>query len=101
MNNKPDINQLSPHLFWDIEKSNLSGTGSANVIIERVMEYGLMSDWKWIVSVYGEKKILETAMQLKNLSKLSANFLATIFKADIKNFACYKNNQSAHNYLNY
>lgn len=101
MENQNKISDLSPHLFWDIDKNTLSPEGSKKIIIERVMEYGLISDWNWIVSVYGKEKLLETAMQLKNLSKLSANFLSTVFNVEIEKFACYKNNQSAHNFLNY
>lgn len=101
MEPKNKINELSPHLFWDIDKTTLSPETSRNFIIERVLEYGLISDWNWIVSVYGKEKLLETALQLKNLSKLSANFLATIFDVELEKFACYKNNRSAHNFLNY
>lgn len=101
MNTNQNINELSPHLFWDLNKNTLSPETSKNIIIERVMDYGLMSDWKWLLSYYGEKKIIETALQLTNLSKLSATFLSTLFDIEKEKFACYKNNQSAQNFLNY
>lgn len=103
MHNKSSytISDLSPHLFWDYDLNSLTPETSGSIIIERVLEYGLMSDWRWLVAVYDEKKIIDTALQLKNLSKLSTTFLATLFEVEKEKFACYKNNQSAQSFLNY
>jgi hypothetical protein len=95
------LSDLSPHLFWDYDVNSLSPEKSEHIIIERVLDYGLIPDWKWALSFYGEKKIIETALELNNLSKLSATFLSTLFGVEKEKFACYKNNRSAHNYLNY
>ncbi|MBK9284910.1 MAG: hypothetical protein IPM51_11435 [Sphingobacteriaceae bacterium] len=103
MSNKKQnkLSDLSPHLFWDYDINSLSADKSEHVIIERVLDYGLINDWKWLLSYYGKQKIIDTALQLNNLSLLSAIFLSTIFEIEKEKFACYKNKRSAHNYLNY
>ena len=101
MNSDKKIENLSPHLFWDMDRNTLSIDVSAKIIIERVLNYGLKSDWDWIVSIYGTKKILQMAMTSRNLSKTSLSFLSSIFNAQKENFACYKNNPLTNNFLNY
>jgi hypothetical protein len=101
MNPEKKIEDLSPHLFWDIDRHSLTIEHSSKIIIERVLDYGLKSDWDWIVSVYGTKKIVDTALFSRNLSKTSISFLSRIFNIQKENFACYKNNQLTNNFLNY
>jgi hypothetical protein len=56
-NNNTNINSLSDHLFWDIDKSKLDTIKSKKTIIQRVLDYGLMDDWKGylLISTYSGK----------------------------------------------
>lgn len=96
--NQFSIQDLSQHLFWDVDVAKMSFNGSKSLIIKRVLEYGLFSDWKIIVEVYGLIQIKETALQLRSLDSVSLSFLCAIFKLQKKEFRCYKLNQSMPNF---
>ena len=85
------ISHLSPHLFWDLNTNTVSFDNSKKLIIERVLEYGLISDWRLIVSVYGMLEIEKMAKQLKSLDPVTLSFLSAIFNSPKESFACYKN----------
>jgi len=95
------ISHLSPHLFWDVDADNVNFDTSKKLIIERVLEYGLIKDWNLIVAVYGLLEIEKTAKQLKSLDPVTLSFLSTIFNSPKESFTCYKNKQSTQHYLGY
>jgi len=38
-----DINDLSPHLFWDFDKHLIKSVENREFIVQRVLEYGLLN----------------------------------------------------------
>lgn len=70
-------------------------------IIERVLIYGLMSDWRYIVNVYGLSPIKETALRIKSLDPRTLSYLSILFDTPKTAFECYKRNQLTPNYWNY
>lgn len=95
------VESLSSHLFWDLDKSTLSEKDSDNILIQRVVEYGIMSDWRLIKNYYGLDYIKKVATQLKTLDEVSLAFLSTIFHIEKTDFRCYKNKQSNPHFWNY
>ena len=95
------INELSTHLFWDVDIASLDIITSKKTIIERVLGYGILNDWNWIVSVYGKDQIKNTALTLKNIDKVTLSFLANLFSIPKENFSCYTKIQSANNFWEY
>lgn len=56
-------NDVSPHirrLFWDMDTHKLDISAHKKTIIERVLNNGNLSDWRWLLSVYGSTNIKET-----------------------------------------
>lgn len=47
------ISELSPHIFWDVNIDLLDFEKSKEQIIYKVVEFGLMNDWKIIKDIYG------------------------------------------------
>jgi len=47
-------------LFWDVNKEKLDADLHKKNIIERILNYGVLADWKWLSSVYGKETIIET-----------------------------------------
>lgn len=43
---------LAP-LFWNRDFDALDVTNDANVIIERILIFGELEDWRWLVNTYG------------------------------------------------
>ena len=95
------ISDFSPHLFWDTDKKKLDVDEHKSFLIQRVLEYGLMKDWKLISAYYGIKKIGETATDFRILEPKALSFISTISKIPIKNFRCYNIKQSIPKHWNF
>ncbi len=96
-----NISNLSPHLFWDVDISHVNFNTSQKFIVERVLEFGLISDWRIIVSVYGMEEIKKTSLQLRTLDPVTLSFLSGLFNLSKQSFRCYKNKPSTQNYWTY
>ena len=95
------ISQLSGHLFWDINKDNLDIAKSKKIIIQRVLEYGLMKDWKLLQQIYTIQEIEETATKIRDLDPKAASFISLICNTPVENFACYTSKQSMPQHWNF
>ncbi|MHB8913558.1 MAG: DUF6922 domain-containing protein [Minisyncoccota bacterium] len=47
-------------LLWDSNKRLLDQNTHKQVIIERVLNYGTLADWRWLVERYGTDNIRTT-----------------------------------------
>jgi len=45
-------------LFWDLDPERLDAVTHKKTIIERVLNHGDLSDWRWLVSAYGKDDIV-------------------------------------------
>ena len=52
-------------LFWDTNKEKLDTNLHKKNIIERTINYGVLADWKWLLSVYG-KDVIKQTLNSKN-----------------------------------
>jgi len=95
------IENLSPHLFWDVDKTTLDFEKSKIQIVYKVLEYGLMSDWNLIKEIYGLDTIKEISLELRILDDVTLSYLSNQFKIDKSNFRCYKLKQSNQNFWSY
>ena len=59
-------------LFWDAKDVNPQK--NTQFIIERILTYGDEADFKWALAFYGNKKIKECFLKIKNLDKKSLSF---------------------------
>ena len=97
----PSLGQLSPHLFWDVDKTKLEWQKDDLFIIGRVLEYGLLPDWEMIKSVYGLGQISKKVVHLRSLDDVTLSFLCLIFNLEPQAFRCYRLKQSSPNFWNY
>lgn len=65
MSERDCLLSFSKNLFWDADPSELSMEVSARYIIQRVLEYGQMNDWRLINRYYGLDKIVEECKQMR------------------------------------
>ncbi len=96
-----DISQLSEHLFWDVNKDTLDAQKNKRLIIQRVLDYGLMQDWQTIKDYYGVDEIAQTATTLKELDPRSLSFISLISKIPEESFSCYTTIQSQPKHWNF
>lgn len=44
-------------LFWEFQVSDLDVDLHKSSIIQKVLNYGTLADWRWLLSVYGQREI--------------------------------------------
>jgi hypothetical protein len=89
-----DLKKMSPHLFWDTDVNILDLKKHKQFIVQRVLEYGLLSDWLMLNKYFTIKEIARIATKISGLDKRAASFVASIANVSIKNFKCYTIKQS-------
>jgi len=99
--NQFNINSISSHLFWDVDSTKLDAEKNKKLIIARVLDYGLFSDWLYIKSFYGLDVISKTAVTIRELDLKSMSFISTLANIPYKRFKCYISIQSAPKHWNF
>jgi hypothetical protein len=97
----PDINSLSPHLFWDVDIRENSWEEHKIFIVQRVLEYGVLSDWTNLLSHVGIAELGKIATQIRSLDKKSLAFISTLSNIPITDFLCYTTQQSTPQHWNF
>ena len=83
------ISNYSPHLFWDVDKQKLNLNKKKAFLVNRVLDYGVMSDWKQLVRDLGIEEIGRIASGLRDMDPKAMTFIALITNKDVKKFRCY------------
>lgn len=94
MTRKECIISMSPHLFWDVDVNTLDMDKHQTYIVQRVLEYGLMDDWKKLKNTLGLEEIVHTCKNLRSLDPKALAFISLISKTPIEEFRCYTTRQS-------
>jgi hypothetical protein len=99
MNNQPlNINDLSPHLFWDVKRDTLDAERNKRLIIERVIQRGNRNDLDKIISFYGKGEIREIMKSTMGLNPRDMAFVHVFFDLPLSEMRCYTQPQYAGNY---
>ncbi len=96
-----EINNLSRHLFWDVDSALLDMNTHQKFIVGRVLEYGLLSDWIIINKYYGKSEIGRIAASLRSLDKRALSFIANYTGLAEEKFRCYTTRQSIPQHWSY
>ena len=94
MSSSECLNSFSPNLFWDANPSELSMDDNRGYIIQRVLEYGEMNDWKLINRYYGLDLIVEECKKMRTLNPVCLSFICTISHTNKEEYRCYHFRQS-------
>ena len=94
------VEDFSPHLFWDIDKSNFDFRLYKEQLVYRVVEYGMMKDWALIQKIFSPEELKSIVLNLRDLDKVTLSFLAHFFKTDKSAFRCYTQTQSPAGFWN-
>ena len=97
----PNIDNFSSHLFWDIDKNELSFETNKDFIVKRILEYGLLHDWTQLNKFLDINEITSIAKRFKKLDKRAVSFIATISNTPKKHFKCYTTKQSTPQHWNF
>lgn len=88
------INQFTENLFWDTDVTTLDLNKFPAYIIQRVLEYGEMQDWRLINKIYGISKIVEVCKGLRTLDPVCLSFICAISHTKKEDYRCYRTRQS-------
>lgn len=91
---------FSPFLFWDVDLRSFSLEAHRYFLIERVLEYGDLEDWKLLKKLYDMDTIKIAALNARTLTPVTLAFVSNIFQIDKTHFRCYKQRQLNPNYWN-
>ena len=100
-NSKLDINTFSPHLFWDVDRTKIDLDKNKKLIVHRVLEYGLLSDWISLNKQLEIQEISIIATELKDLDGRALSFISLISKTPKDKFLCYTTNRSRPQHWNF
>ena len=89
-----DILSLSPHLFWDVDVNTISFDQNKEFIVSRVLDYGLIKDWKILNKHLSVDQIAQIAMNIKDIDPKSLSFISALSNIPKEKFRCYIFQQS-------
>jgi hypothetical protein len=101
MNIEFDINNLSEHLFWDIDRKSLDFQKNKTTIIERVFTRGNLQDLQIVIQFYGVETIKQEIVKAGFLDKKTLNFASIFLNIPKNEFKCYTKIQSKQVHWNF
>ncbi len=89
MNGKLYMTKLSSSLFWDMDMEQVNMDTCPSQIVQRVLEYGNINDWKLILSYYGLPMIVELCKNMRSLSPVCLSYICCISNTSKEEYRCY------------
>ncbi len=99
--NELDIANLSPHLFWDVDVNKIDVLKNKQLIVQRVLELGLLADWVQLEKCFGIAEIAAIAMNLKEMDSKSLAFISVLANKPKEQFRCFITKQSIPQHWNF
>jgi len=97
----PFTKQLNPVYFWDVNFLTLDEKKSKRFIIERILNFGCLSEIKLLIAHYGKDEIISTICNLNYLDPKTLNFFSLFFRIPKKKIKCYRRKQLTQLYWSY
>lgn len=94
MKEKRYIDNMSKHLFWDVDVDTIDVEAHKAYIVQRVLEYGLWDDWMLLRRSLGLNQIVQISKGLRTLEPRALAYLSIISKTPKEEFRCYNTQQS-------
>ena len=79
---------FSKYLFWDTDSTTVDLERNSSYVVQRVLEYGELSDWRLLRAYYGLKRIVEIAKQLRSLDPKALSFLCVVSDTHEEDYRC-------------
>ncbi|RLD55276.1 MAG: hypothetical protein DRJ01_16860 [Bacteroidetes bacterium] len=98
---KKEISEFSSHLFWDVDINKVDINRNKRWLISRVLEYGLIEDWKLLVKYYGIEEIGKVAKSIRDLSNKTVAFISLLTDIPKNEFLCYTTKQLNQKHWNF
>ena len=89
MSKQECIPGFSDYIFWDVDKGSIDLAVNAPFVVQRVLEYGQIGDWKLLLGFYGLDEIVKVSKNLRTLEPRALSFISTVSGTPIDQFRCY------------
>lgn len=86
--------KFSEHLFWDVYREEIDMDAHASFMVQRVLEYGTIDDWRLLRSYYGLDHIVSLCKAMRSLDPVCLSFISAISNTPKESFRCYHTRQS-------
>lgn len=93
MTDREYISAFSDYLFWDVTKDSIDLEKNAPYVVQRVLEYGQLKDWRLLVSRYGISRITSISKKLRTLDPRAVSFISVISSSPKTEFRCFSTKQ--------
>jgi hypothetical protein len=84
------LDQLSGHLFWDVDRDRIDPETHARFLISRIMDRGTREDVRAAWSYYGGECIREALVEAPSLGSKTISFFANQFALPKEAFRAYQ-----------
>ena len=101
MSRQECIQGFSDYIFWDVDKDSIDLAVNAPYVVQRVLEYGQIGDWKNLLAYYGMDTIVRVSKKLRSLEPRALAFISTVSRTPIEQFRCYNIRQSNPEHCNF
>ena len=83
------LQQLSKHLFWDVNIDDIDIRKHQKFIIERIVKRGNLKDFRLLLKSFNNKVIIQNIIKIRSLDTKTLVFLSSFFDVDKNKFRCY------------
>ena len=92
--------QLRPSLLWEYDLARFDWNAMQNIVIERVIERGRISDFYAVLNLYGLEAFKEGVKNIPNLNNKDIVFVCKIFGLKKHELKCYTTRQLSQKHWN-
>ena len=83
--------QLSDHLFWDVDRASVDVEENRQFMIARIMDRGTLVDVTAAWNYYGEAKVRDVLLDAASLHRKTIAFFANQFNLPRERFRAFRN----------
>ncbi len=84
---------IRSELFWDIDMRNFDYDRNKTLIIERVLNYGTLTEFREILHYYGFDTIRRELKKAGHLELKTMEFVSSFFQLKKESLRCYTRKQ--------
>ena len=88
------ISQLTPVLFWDIDREHIDPERHSAGLIQRVLEHGTLQDWRLTRDYYGMERIVADCKRLRTLDPMALSLICAMSDTPKEDYRCWQFRQS-------
>ena len=86
--------QLSRNIFWDTKYDSINWDKNMPYVIDRVLHYGTLKDWKQVLAYYGREEVKKAILNMRYLDKQVLSYCSVYFNVPKEQFRCYNTEAS-------